>query len=159
MPMTVLPGTGMFKNQMNLVRAHASNMEPAMFQIMASFHRIEQERFDNEGPAWEPLKDSTIIARGYLGYDAGPILQRDGVLMESFTGGGFSTNAFGPNFMEVISHVEYAGYHQYGMGRNPVRKIIDITPNALLLWREILQIYLATGVTGNISDDAIAMAL
>ena len=154
-----LPGNDILPVNLKKIRDHAANMTPAMLAIMKSLHAVEAQRFANEGPGWEALKQSTIDHRTSHGFGAGPILERTGVLKDSFTGYGDSTDMATAGYMEVISHVEYAHFHQNGEGKNPQRKIIDLTPNTLLLWREILQVYLMTGAVGSASEDAIAMAL
>ena len=155
----ILPGGKSLIDHMTKINRHVENMTPAMRAIMASFHAIERERFANEGPGWEPLAPSTITYRISHRFNAGPILFRTGTLEDSFTGGGNSTNVATSNFMEVTSHVEYANFHQDGGPNLPQRQIIHLNENTLLLWREILQVYIMTGATGSVSDDAIAMAL
>ena len=157
--LTPLPGNDVLLGSMKRMRDRGADMEPAMLAIMVSFHAIEQARFDNEGPGWVALKESTVASRIALGYGSGPILFRSGDLEASFTGGASSTNIASAGFMEVTSQIDYAHFHQDGVGRNPQRKIIDLNVNTLALWREILQGYLSSGSTGSLSDDAIAMAL
>lgn len=155
----VLPGGKTLIDHMVKISRHAANMTPAMRAIMTSLHHIEAQRFLNEGPGWAALKQSTIDYRLSHGFGEGPILFRTSTLEESFTGGANSTNIATADFMEVTSHVEYAHFHQNGADNLDARPIITLNANTLLLWREILQMYLMTGASGSISDDAIAMAL
>ena len=155
-----LPGNALFLARLNQIKRRAVDMTPAMAIIMKSLELAEAHRFAAEGPDWEPLAPSTVAYRQSHGFGpAHPILERTGALKDSFTGFGDGTSIASAGFMEVSSHVDYAIYHQDGMGNNPRREIMKITPATLVLWREILQGYLLHGITRSVDDDAIAMTL
>jgi hypothetical protein len=168
MGMTPLPGNSETIDKIDRMAARAADMAPAMEAVLESYHHFQQEQFANGGGNWAPLADSTILRKTYSdgafggGGDPG-ILIRSQEMMYSFIGGGDETTAIGPDFMDVMSNVLYAGWHQGGdEPRMPQRKLVpsplEDSPLALL-WIAILQGYLDTGAAIAASDGEIASVL
>jgi hypothetical protein len=101
--------------------------------------RFEAEWFQTEGRgAWPPLAPETLLWKARHGYPPDPLI-RTGNLLESLTDPGqaaqvgqgrtslgtFSRQAFswGTDVVDERGR-EYAHYHQYGEGSNPLRQVI-----------------------------------
>jgi len=84
-----------------------------------------QQNFDQQGRiygTWRPLAKSTRIQRSRLGYGAArPILVRTGRLKKGFVTSSTDKKA------EISNTAKYAAVHQYGRGRIPQRKILDVS--------------------------------
>ncbi len=156
---TPLPGNNEMVAKIDLLGQRAAHMTPAIVATLDAYHRIESARFAAEGPGWQALAQSTIEARELLGFADGPILSRTMMLEESFVGAGQMSEVVTADGWESISNVAYAGYHQYGMGRNPTRKEVDLKPSTALMFAVILQGYLNTGAASTASAGEIASVL
>lgn len=140
------------------IEKKVANMAPAVPVIYATFRKIEQARFDGEGPGWKSLAAITVADRQYQGLGATPILSRAGANMRyadysGRTGGQLrrslttlhAKNAvleIGPDFIFMGTKDPVAQYHQFGMGSNPVRKVIDPAEHDALLYAQIINKYL-----------------
>lgn len=117
---------------------------PVLYQALwTAFRRIEERRFDREGPGWERLADSTVAERERLGIGGEhPILNRTGA-----PGGGtlrrsLTTKGAKYSYIEPLPDGVFFGtrdplarYHQdgtHGAGRDhnvsmPARPLVDLT--------------------------------
>jgi hypothetical protein len=130
----------------------ATDMTPAFAAIVESFHALEQVRFDQNGPGWAPLADSTISmtgswARSNTNFDQ--ILRDTGALLASLEGGVGGYSLMTPFSVEIGTTISYAHWHQTGgtkPGRPPQRKIVDLDETAALEWAGILGEWIFEGV-------------
>jgi phage gpG-like protein len=153
---TPLPGNARMERQLGQMAVRARDPLLAMAATLESYHKIEAERFDREGPNWKQLADSTVATRG--GSDH-PILQRTGTLYDSFAGHSNVTETITSHGWRSVSDVAYAGYHQHGgdvPGHPPQRKIVDINPQTVALWLAIIWAYIMHGQTRTGSSGEIA---
>lgn len=114
--------------QSGAFRRELLNFTPLWTLFKPIMHDIEQKRFDEEGPGWQSLADSTIRQRERLGFGAGPIMQRTRNLMESLVDPNRAAET-GPKSMSWGTDVSYAGFHQDGgsvPGRPPQRVLLEI---------------------------------
>jgi phage gpG-like protein len=80
------------------------------------------------GGGWAPLAPSTIADRVRKGYGAGPILYRTGALANSLSGDNSGAiKEVTPASVTVGTAVPYAGYHQTGTKKMPMRRIIGLS--------------------------------
>lgn len=128
--------------QLDAIAARAADLYPAYAGITAGFHKVEAAMFASGGGShpWLPLNDRTRPNA-----DPRMILIDTEALEESL--GGNSDTTMGPNFIEWTTPIPYAQFHDDGMGHNPHRALIDITPATVLLWDIILNNYVLHGFT------------
>lgn len=107
-------------------------------EISADFQRIEQARFDAEGPGWAPLSPSTLRRKA-----GGQIMVETGALRDSLTGG--------PGYIETITDFtavfgtgdRKAVFHQSGTRFMPARPLINVGMQDVVGWVKIMQAYAA----------------
>jgi phage gpG-like protein len=152
-----LAGGAALQKQLDAMVDRASDWEPAFGAVIESFHAIEKERFNANGPGWLPLAEATIAmtgswARTNQNFDE--ILQDTGVLMASITSEGEgSYSILTPFSVEAGTTVPYAHWHQTGgfrlhasgAGWPPQRKIVDLDSGAAEVWAAILEGWLMSG--------------
>jgi phage gpG-like protein len=101
--------------------------------VYAAFRKMEERRFDAEGPGWRKLASSTVARRG----SAHPILNETGVLRRSLTtkGARYAVVEPTPDGLFMGTSYKVARFHQdgtHGAGRDhsvsmPARPVVDIT--------------------------------
>jgi phage gpG-like protein len=88
----------------------------------------EGSYYGTGGAGWAPLAPSTIADRLRHGYGAGPILYRDGTLMESLNDKGAvgNINEIRADGASFGTQIPYARFHQDGTTRMPKRQIVGL---------------------------------
>lgn len=129
-----------------------ADLSPAFEDMADSFRRFMAEGFDSEGAAtgdrWTPLSTAYAAwkARRYPGK---AILQREGILLESLTGGAGEIRVITDRHLAVGTAVPYALYHQYGTRTGlPARPVIRLSEDMKRDWMRIMHRYLAQAVAG-----------
>lgn len=144
-----------------------------------AFRKIEQRRFNAEGPGWTPLADATVEGREALGIGgAHPILNRSGVTYEGRRGGQLRqslTTKDGKNsVVEPIPDGLFIGtsdpvaiYHQmgtHGAGRDrnidmPARPVVDLDEADAQVFADIASDYFfGFETSGSLSDSDLFSA-
>ncbi len=98
------------------------NLRTAFAYIADDMVLMVSEKFDQEGPGWQELAETTLKARRKEGKGA-KILQDTGHLAGSITA------EHGEDFAEAYTNVEYAKYHIDSGGTRsslPLRDFFDI---------------------------------
>lgn len=156
-----LPGNNVILERLRSLTARAADLTPYFTAITASFRSSEMQRFDQEGPGWAPLKQSTIERKLRAGSGTPyTILERFGGLRGSLTGmgaGGFvRMTAIGDDQMLYIGTAilddygsTYANRHQGGTKYMPARPVVAIKDTTVEGWAASLREYLAGGTTSN----------
>lgn len=103
--------------------------------ISEDFKRIEQRRFDAEGPGWAPLSPA------YAATKRGPqIMVESGDLRDALTGGSGYMEVITDNTAVFGTDIPYAKYHQYGTTTGlPARELINLNRTEIVGWVKILQ--------------------
>ena len=154
----LLPGNGRFTSSLWAMRARATNATPAFEIIDQSFLDFEKKMFDDEGPGWVDLADSTVLRKSTID-GAGGILVRgepghtEGLMNSLTTRGSGSLSEVTPLSVTVGTSVSYAHWHQSGTFEMPRRPVVDVyssgqTTRGLSLvasWFKILQTYIVNG--------------
>ena len=162
----LLPGNEELKLKLEEMARRATNFTPAFEIIDESFMAYESRKFDQEGPGWAALQQSTIDRKSTID-GAGGILVRgepgytEGLKQSLTTHGPGSLFKISPLSLEMGTSVSYAHWHQDGTGKMPARKVVDTfrqgRGNILLNnWRMILQAYLVKGTIGAAAIGAAA---
>ncbi len=159
-----LAGNQIIVDEFAGIAARAKDPQPAFELIIDSFHKIEAKRWAQEGPGWAPLADSTLIRKQYADgdYDGGgaPMMVRTWSLYDSLaTDSGFSGILRTNDYVQMDSEISYGVYHQEGTSHMPQRKIVDVTEETAILWRQLLQRYFLAGEFAEASDEEIAGTL
>lgn len=89
--------------------ARSRNLRPALVHIEGILDGASKDAFEQEGPHWKSLKLATEQQRIKGGWDADPILKRDGDLLRSV-----NTRILGNNTVMVGTGSEYGAIHQHG---------------------------------------------
>lgn len=142
------------EKKLTMYGERASDLYPAFEAIVESFRALERGRFDDNGPGWLPLADSTVANRRRRGSDPNKILQDTGALLSSLEGGAGSYTIMTPFSVETGTDVPYAHWHQdggdkthaSGAGWPPQRKIVELTEVIAGDWTGILQGWIFGGV-------------
>lgn len=136
---TLRPPINFILRQSREFRRALDNLEPLWDRFGDAMEEIEQKRFDSEGPGWAELSDSTAEDRARHGFPPfGPILQREGDLMDSLTDAGRAMTA-SPQSMVWASDDFKAGWHQDGTDKMPARPVLKIeTDDRRQLEREMV---------------------
>lgn len=113
----ILRQTGAFRRGLDSYRDLWERIKPVL-------SRIEQERWDNEGPGWAALAQSTLEQKSRRGYPS-DILVATGDLRDSLVDPSRAAREEG-RALVWATDVPYAGYHQDGTTRMPARPIIEI---------------------------------
>lgn len=146
-----LPGDETFTALMDGIGVRLADIVPMYDALYATFRKIEQKRFDAEGPGWMSLAPSTVTSRG--GSDH-PILNRKGLpeqkgrtggqLRKSLTTKGAKNAVVEPLpdglFMGTSDPV--ARYHQDGTQKMPARPVVDMTEADAEAFSEVISAYL-----------------
>ena len=149
-----LPGNDIMSKKMHGIASRAGFLEPLFAAMLVSFHKLEDQRFEDEGPGWAALADSTESVKSSLGYGNSNILERTTELWTSLTGAGQYSNAgLLDDGWEAISTVPYAGFHQMGFTHIggtevPARPPVDpnLAENAGPAWMLMIREYVFEGV-------------
>jgi phage gpG-like protein len=115
--------------------------------LYKDFQTIEKEQFDSEGgrsEKWKALSPSYAVWK-VRHHPGKPILVLSGALRRSLTEGSGETG----NAIKIIDGVgkkasfgtlnRLAEYHQNGMGRLPVRKVVDLKEEDKIRWGRTIQ--------------------
>lgn len=140
---TVLSTVGFSEADANLSEmiVRATTLEATAFPAIAGdFRRMMRQRFDDEGPGWEPLAASTLARKAKKGYPP-DILHATGVLRDSLTktGAAGSVVRITPDELFIGTSDPVARHHQDGTPKMPQRKIVDLGPDESARWGSILQ--------------------
>lgn len=97
---------------------------------------LVRQRFDTEGSSrgigWRRLKPGTILQRRRLGFGAGPILQRSGILKNAAVGGKVTATAAGISIaMQDRAAPVYTGGGKFKRGRGAKAKRLSEYAGAL----------------------------
>ena len=85
------------------------------------------ETFDQEGPGWSPLSDSTLKSRLYPGL---PILQQTGALRSSLVDNPIIR--ISQNQLTFGSNNPYIQYHEQGTVKMPARPILSPSVRSIM---------------------------
>jgi hypothetical protein len=147
------------------IGARMEFMEPLFAEINQVFLEIEKEIFRGEGKGssvgvtkWPGLAEVTIKNRAYLGLAATPIMDRTGAskVYGTRTGGELKaslTQADAQNhvfemtgdYLEMGTDDPIASFHQFGEGRNPVRRLVAETLAQERLFAGMIRDYVLSG--------------
>jgi phage gpG-like protein len=106
------------------------NLTEVNMQLAQILHVMVEDKFEEQGPGWEPFADSTLRRRRHS--KSPKLLQDSGDLVGSMM------PESGPDFAEVFTNKAYAKYHIEGDGV-PKRDFFDIdTAKALEIFDQIL---------------------
>ncbi len=166
-----------FTPALEWIEGRLVDIAPAYEALYATFRRIEQRRFDAEGPGWAPLAESTVAQRG----SSHPILvsplerggRRSGQLRRSLTTRGAKGAVVEPQpdglFMgteDPLAAVHHHGTTRAGRGHRttiPARPLVDLTETDAEAFSVVLSEYFygfkTTGALGAgemFSADALA---
>lgn len=124
------PVVDSFTPTLDGIEERSIDIAPMYDGLYSAFRRIEQRRFQAEGPGWDELKPGTVADRERMGYDgAHPILNREGSLRRSLTTKG-ARNAVVeplPDGLFMGTKDPIAKYHQNGTDRMAARPLVDLT--------------------------------
>lgn len=125
-------GTDIVKQQFATYGADVSDLTPAWTQIADDVQADFALNMATEGGlfagGWAPLKPNTIADRVRKGYGAGPILWRTGELAHSLSGdSGYAVKEVRPDGVTVGTSLPYAGYHQTGTKKMPMRRVVGLS--------------------------------
>jgi len=94
-----------------------NNLQSSFEEISEDFKNKSETHFDTEGASsgvpWEPLSPVTLRIKRILGFKEN-ILEREGTLKDSLTGGQGYIEIIRPNQLIVGTGVSYAAAHQTG---------------------------------------------
>ena len=116
------------------------DMSPAFELIYADFQDVEAEIFKAHGTPekWKQLSPDYAAWKAKV-RPGRPILVFDGHLKESLTGkNAHSVKKIGKLEAEFGTDLPYAHYHQYGGGRLPKRKPVQLTDPIRERWAKIV---------------------
>ncbi len=131
----------------NLLRFSESalNLRPVLEDIEDDFYALEREQFRTEGgrggAAWPALSDDYARWKA-IHYPGKPILQREGDLLDSLTGGGQRTLT---DDELVILGAPHGVFHQNARLPRNVRKPVNLTTADRNRWTKMLQRHIVTG--------------
>lgn len=95
-------------------------------QAIQGEYRVNFARQGSGSGGWAPLKPATIADRRRRGYGAGPILQRTGEYMRSFTDGDTNVRSEGDSVVfEAGSQHKLVDILNNGAGAIPARPVDD----------------------------------
>lgn len=147
------------------------DLVPAYEAIAAAFRRIEQRRFDSEGPGWAELAASTVAQRERLGIGGShPILSRKGIVDRGRRGGQLRTSLTTKGAKNSVVRPEVDGlfvgtadpvakYHQEGTAKMPARPLVDLNEADAAVFGGIIGEYVFDfGVDRTILGDAMFVA-
>lgn len=99
------------------LRARVSDLTPVMADVAQALASETERRFEQEGPGWPSLANSTILARMKSSHWPGKMLQRSGQLAASIQ------TAHGRDYAQIGSNKVYAAIHQFGGPAGRGRKV------------------------------------
>lgn len=120
---------------------YAEDLTHPFEEMATDFKQIEAKRFAAQGPGWAPLSHDYAMWKAAR-YGSKPILQREGHLLGSLTGGAGFVKEITATGMVLGTSVKYARFHQKGTGRMPARKVVDFEAADRTRWAKILQRHL-----------------
>lgn len=141
----------------------ASDLMPVIDEIRAGFMVTLTQRFDQEGPGWAPLAESTVLDKKRKGLRE-EILQATGAMRESFISDGAPGNIYdvaltgdggrvemgsdykSPNQRGRWAGTALAAFHQFGTTRMPARPILADVKAQALEWADLLGQWLRSGI-------------
>jgi len=153
-----------FAARLDIVKERLENPQPAINSIVAEFGLMEAQRFTNSGFApefginemWLPISDKTRYNRKSEGNkNADQVLLNFGYLARAASNP--QLNYVGTKAVKMIidprreapagySHKSnYGEFHQYGLGNNPRREIVTITPKFIIIANKIIKFYVLHG--------------
>ena len=160
--------------RLELIKIHLEDPEPALNAIAAEFGLMEADRFLNDGYSstfggkiWQPTdkktiakrkseggnpQDQTLLNFGYLARAASnPELSYVGnkavkLIIDPRREGGNEKYSRGKN---------YGVFAQLGMGNNPRRPFVEMTPKFVKMANEILRFYVLYGTAEEIKKEQI----
>ncbi len=127
--------------------SYVGDPSPAFHQIADDMREDIGHRFEEEGPGWAPLAQTTLAAKAAAGLPP-EILQATRRLMRSLSQKGEDhVEEIGDDFLRFGSSVPYGRFHQKGTSQMPARKVIDFTEADRRGFVRTLQRYIRTGHT------------
>lgn len=141
---TALPEDDTFTAEMEGIGVRLDTLVPVYTALYAAFRKIEQARFDAEGPGWEELAESTVAKRG----SAHPILNETGKMRRSLTTAGAPGAVVEPipDGLFMGTDMMIAAVHQHGTDRAgrdhttriPARPLVDMREQDADVFAEIV---------------------
>lgn len=102
-----------------------ADVSPVMEEIATQEREAAAKRFDEHGPGWAPLAESTLAAKASAGYPP-DILVATGELRDSLSKlGGAHFEIVTPDSLTMGTSDEIAGFHQDGTSRMPARPLVE----------------------------------
>jgi phage gpG-like protein len=124
-------------DELRTLQVRGQNLSDINMQLAQILHVMVEDKFENEGPGWQPFAKSTLRRRRES--KSPKLLQDTTELIGSMTPFG------GDDFAEVFTNKKYAKYHLTGDGVAK-RDFFDIdVPKALEMFDEIITSEIARG--------------
>lgn len=121
---------------------------PALAAVAEMMRVLEREKFDRQGPGWEPLADTTVASKAAAGLDP-RILHATLALRESLTEhGGDNIEIISDHGLTFGSSVAYGAFHKSGTSVMPKRDPMDFSVTNLRSFTREIQRYAVHGETG-----------
>lgn len=121
-----------------------TNFEDVWPEVIREFFRIEEDQFESLGHGkWQPL-NPTYAKWKAQHYPGQPLMVREGRLKAGLTGGA-STEKRPLSLTIAAKGAEYWKFHQRGTRVLPVRKVIDMTPDAK---RRLAKVFIEEAIKG-----------
>lgn len=173
-----VPGDDTFTELLEGIGVRVADIVPIYDALYSVFRKIEQRRFDKEGPGWAELAESTVAGRERLGIGGShPILNRKGVTYRGRRGGQLRTSlttkgAKGaivepiPDGLFMGTSDPLAAVHQKGTSRAgrdhnvviPARPLVDMTEADAEEFSEVVARYMfGIGLRSHTTSDASAL--
>lgn len=146
-----LPGNATFTDKLMGIAARAKTIPEVAFPLVEkSFHKMEADRWGNEGPGWDDLKTTTIDRKAY-GFSDMPTMVRTADLVDSLAHGtGYGFTEITPRSILMATTAPYAGYHQIGTPNMAARPLVDDSPTGVettaVAWGLIIDAYIFKGL-------------
>jgi phage gpG-like protein len=110
-----------------------------LLEIAELMRAKERDTFDEEGPGWAPLADSTIAAKSYAGLDP-RVLHATLALRESLTGmGDGNITVATSSGLWFGSSIDYGKLHKTGTSKMPARDPLPFRQNDAMQFSKVLQ--------------------
>lgn len=118
------PGMAPFRLMLDRFGDNIADPRPLFEKIADEFAQDQGDRFARGNSLWTPLEPKYAAWKAAR-YPGAPVLTRTGALRDSLANRPLDVEWIDTQRMVIGTNLHYAGYHQRGMGNNPVRRMID----------------------------------
>lgn len=141
-------GTAAATHDLAQLGVRAKDVRKVSQRIRTVYRKSERQRFNARGPGWPPLAESTVETKRRKGLDLRIMRARD-TLADSLikSRAPQQINERRPDGFRFGTRVRYAYYHEKGMGRLPVRDLINLTADDRKQIDNILMQFIVEGDT------------